>query len=212
MFFRVIESSCVDGKNRVTVEYEGPALQHLLHFFETAAEFAHHFRYKADADLKGQDRAVEWAASQPERKAHHADVLSLWRAMRGVKPTEKVHRIQATMKAQGHEYRSCDVYAIISIAIDDERKSKACLKAVDGLTVEKHSSSPDRSVHRVRLVSSQSGTHRREADHPGYVQLHDAAQPQAYPRESENHPSVPNCVGARLGEGVGPTVSAISKT
>jgi len=177
MFFRVVESSRVDGKNRVTVEYDGPSFVDLLHFFETAAEFAHQFRYKADTSLKSQEHVKEWAATEQDRKAHHAHILSLWRSMKGVKPTEKVHRIQVTMKAQGREYRSCDVYAIISIAIDDERKSKACSKGGNVLTVEKRpvqlEPSSSRSDPRVRLVSPGERAHRREADPEEYSRRHD---------------------------------------
>ena len=173
MYFRVVETSRVDGKTRVTVESEDSAIKLLLQFLGIASEFGYAFQYKADADLKSHDREKERIDSEPERKAHHAHVLSLWRSMKGMKPTEKVHRIQETMKLQGRDYRCSDVQAIVSVAIQDERRQKACSEGATGSTVVQRNGSNARVPtrvpspqpdHRVRLVSAQGvRAHRREA-------------------------------------------------
>lgn len=179
MFFKVIDTSRVDGKTRITVEAEDPAVQILLHFFEAATDFAWAFRYRTEADLKSQDHEKARIESEPDRKAHRAHVLSLWRSMKGMKPSEKVHRIQEAMKLEGRDYRYKDVEAIVSIAIQDEKSAKECSEKGGGLTVSGQSANPDGSEPRVRLVSSKVlQAHCRKAD-PS--RRHDAAPPSTPP-------------------------------
>ena len=174
MYFRVVETSRVDGKTRVTVESEDSSVKLLLQFLGIASEFGYAYQYRAEADLKSHDREKDRIDTESERKAHHAHVLTLWRSMKGMKPSDKVHRIQETMRLQGRDYRYSDVESIVSIAIQDEKRAKARSEGATGSPVVQRkginarvptrvplSEKPD---HRVRLVSDQGvRAHRREA-------------------------------------------------
>src|SRR3990172_6968683 len=184
MFFRVVETSRVDGKTRVTVESEDSSVKLLLQFLGVASEFGYAFQYRADADLKSHDREKDRIDTESERKAHHAHVLTLWRSMKGMKPSDKVHRIQETMRLQGREYRYSEVESIVSVAIQDEKVEKARSEGATGSTVVQRkgrnarvptrvlSPQPD---HRVRLVGAADlRAHRREAGSGDTARRHDA--------------------------------------
>jgi hypothetical protein len=213
MFFRVVDSSRHDGMTRVTVEAEDSAVKLLLQFLATASDFAYLLRYKSDADLKAQDRAVERLAAEPSRRAHGDEILSLYRSMKGVPQHKRFQRIREMMKERGFDYTYSNVEGLVTRAIHDEQDERElALGAVGSPVVQRKganakvptrvpSPQPD---HRVRLVGGvASSAHRREAGSGDTARRHDAKAAPSPPPRIVSSTERAALEMARLGEGNG---------